>query len=108
MQQVELVPKLFSASAMKVPKYGPWCGTTVKWYELLIPYLLELVTYASLLRCLGTLTKFACVYVKAREMAWTQSMFFALQNSDMYSQNVEVIKGDVYQYMTLPAAMNGW
>ena len=33
---------------------------------------------------------------------------FALQNSDMYSQNVEYVKGDVYQYMTLPAAMNGW
>lgn len=32
----------------------------------------------------------------------------ALQNSDMYSQNVEVFKGDVYQYMTLPAAMQGW
>lgn len=28
-------------------------------------------------------------------------------NSDMYSQNVEVFKGDVYQYMTLPAAMQG-
>lgn len=33
---------------------------------------------------------------------------YALQNSGMYSQNVEVVKGDVYQYMTLPAAMKGW
>lgn len=32
----------------------------------------------------------------------------ALQNSGMYSQNVEIVKGDVYQYMTLPAAMKGW
>lgn len=33
---------------------------------------------------------------------------YALQNSGMYSQNVEIVKGDVYQYMTLPAAMKGW
>ena len=33
---------------------------------------------------------------------------YAVQNSGMYSQNVEVVKGDVYQYMTLPAAMKGW
>ena len=26
----------------------------------------------------------------------------------MYSQKVEIVKGDVYQYMTLPAAMKGW
>lgn len=31
-----------------------------------------------------------------------------LQNSDLYTKNVEVIKGDVYQYSTLPAAMKGW
>ncbi|DBA79810.1 TPA: hypothetical protein ACH3X1_008471 [Trebouxia sp. C0004] len=30
-----------------------------------------------------------------------------LQNSDLYTKNVEVIKGDVYQYSTLPAAMKG-
>ncbi|KAA6419910.1 MAG: hypothetical protein FRX49_10100 [Trebouxia sp. A1-2] len=28
-------------------------------------------------------------------------------NSDLYTKNVEVIKGDVYQYSTLPAAMKG-
>lgn len=33
---------------------------------------------------------------------------YAVQNSGMYSQNVEVVKGDVYQYMTLPATMKGW
>lgn len=31
-----------------------------------------------------------------------------LQSSDLYMNNVEVVKGDVYQYSTLPAAMKGW
>ena len=31
-----------------------------------------------------------------------------MQGSDLYTGSVEVVKGDVYQYMTLPAAVKGW
>ena len=31
-----------------------------------------------------------------------------LQNSNLYMDGVEVIKGDVYQYASLPAAMQKW
>lgn len=31
-----------------------------------------------------------------------------LQNSNLYMDGVEVIKGDVYQYASLPTAMQKW
>ncbi len=45
-----------------------------------------------------------CPYAMCR----TMNSGSCLQNSDLYTNNVEVIKGDVYQYSTLPAAMKGW
>lgn len=119
---MELVVKLCSVSAMKASECVPWCEITQKWYDLLTflsaghehpcvagqHLLLLLQTFfqacilviqlASTHRVLAFLL-FSCLHVMECG---------TLQNSGMYSQNVEVVKGDVYQYMTLPAAMQGW
>lgn len=38
----------------------------------------------------------------------TEDVTARLQNSDLYMDGVDVIKGDVYQYSTLPPAMHKW
>lgn len=38
----------------------------------------------------------------------THSDTFCLQSSDLYTDGVEVVKGDVYQYATLPASLQKW
>lgn len=107
-QQVELVVRLFSASAMKASKCVPWCETTQKWYDLLtcsVPGMSIHVLLDNILCC-------CCKHASEHAFllfSWLHTIeCCALQNSGIYSQNVEVVKGDVYQYMTLPAAMQGW
>ena len=64
---MELVAKLFSAFAMKVPKCVPWCGTTPKWYDLLISRSLLFVTVVCVFASMSS--DFQTVYVKALEPA---------------------------------------
>lgn len=99
-QRVELVVKLFSVSAMKASECVPWCETTQKWYDLL--------TFLSARHEHLCVAGQHLMYLLPQLALFCNTECCALQNSGMYSQNVEVVKGDVYQYMTLPAAMQGW